>query len=312
MESLKLSFEAVLPIFMLMLLGYFLKRIKMADKKTFDSVNKIIFRVFLPTLLFYDIYKTNTAGLFDGKLVAFAIIGTICVYLIGFAIVMLVTKDNSKRGVILQCFFRSNYAILGIPLIKYICGDGSGGISSIMVAVVIPTFNVLAVICLEIFRGNTINFKKIILGILKNPLIIGCALGAVFNVCHIALPEIIDKTVADISEISSPLAIIVLGASFEFSDIKGYFKENLIAVSARLVFVPMVMLSLGALMGFTGEAFACLIVIFGAPVAVSSFSMAQQMGGDEKLASQVVVLSSAFCIFTLFVWIFIYDFIGII
>ncbi len=312
MESLRLSFEAVTPIFLLMLLGYALREFKIAEKKTFDAINGLIFKIFLPVLLFYNIYKTESSQVFDAKLVLFTFVSIFLVFVIGILVVKGITKDNAKRGVMLQGFFRSNYAILGIPLVNYICGEKSGALSSLMVAVVVPLFNVLSVISLEIFKENKIEFKKIIKGILLNPLIIGCILGIFAFVIKLKLPMVLEKTVSDISKIASPLAIVVLGASFTFSGIKGYFKENLITVFIKLVLVPLVMLSVAAMLGFKGEAFACLLVLFGAPVAVSSFAMAQQMGGDEKLASQVVVISSAACIVTLFVWIFIFGYLGFI
>lgn len=312
MESLKLSFEAVTPIFLLMLLGYFLKKTKIADKKMFDGINRLIFKVFLPMLLFYNIYKTPTFQEFDIRLIIFTIITILVVFVLGFASVFFITKDNKKRGVMLQGFFRSNYAILGIPFINYVCGEEAGGVSSLMVAAVVPFFNVLAVIALETFNGGKINFKKILKGVLTNPLIIGCICGVVFKLLGIRLPKVLEVAVSDASSVASPLAIVVLGASFAFSGIKGYFKENIIVVAVRLIIVPLIALFAAMYMGFTGESFACLIVVFGSPVAVSSFAMAQQMGGDENLAGQLVVVTSAFCILTLFVWVYVFSSMGVI
>lgn len=312
MESLILSLEAIAPIFLLLVLGYVLKCLKMADKRSFDAMNSLGFKVFLPTLLFYNVYKTEDTGIIDIKLIIFTIVGVMAVFAVGLVTAVLFTKDNSKRGVILQGFFRSNFAILGLPLVNYVCGEGSGGLAALMVAVVIPVFNVFAVISLEIFRGNTIDFSKIFKQIAKNPLIIGCVIGLIFLFGGITLPSFLEKPISDVSKIASPLAIIVLGAGFNFSDMRGYAKYNVLVVSARLVIVPLVMLTIAALLGFTGEALCCLIVVFGSPVAVSSFSMAQQMGGDEKLAAQIVVLSSALCVFTLFAWIFIFSSLGVI
>jgi len=311
MESLKLSFEAVTPIFLLMLLGYVLKNIKVVDKKCFDGMNKLVFKVFLPTLLFYNIYNTQNPEVFNSKLVVFTIVGVLVVFFVGYVSVLHLTKDNSRRGVMLQGFFRSNYAILGIPLVNYVCGEKASGLVSLMVAVVVPLFNVLAVVSLERFRDGNINVAKLLKGVITNPLIIGCVLGAVFFGFGITLPSVLEKTVSDISKIATPLAIIVLGASFTFSSIKGYVKELVITVSARLVIVPLVMLSIAAALGFKGEALACLMVVFGSPVAVSSFSMAKQMDGDENLAAQVVVVSSAACLLTLFAWIFALSSLGL-
>ena len=311
MGSLQLSFESIAPIFLMMLLGYVLKSIKLADKKSFDTMNRLVFKVFLPILLFYNIYKTEAAQVFDGKLIAFAVAGVLCVFLLGSFAVLALTKDNAKRGVMLQGFFRSNYSILGVPLVSYICGDGAGGLTSLMVAVVVPMFNVLAVISLERFREGNIDIKKLIKGIVTNPLIIGCLAGILCFGLRITLPVFVEKAVSDISKIATPLAIIILGASFTFSSMKGYVREILIVVSVRLLLVPFIMLTAAVLLGFSGEALACLMVVFGSPVAVSSFAMAQQMGGDEKLAAQLVVVSSAACLVTLFFWIFVLSSLGL-
>ena len=314
MESLKLSFEAVTPIFLMTLLGYILNKIKFVDEKIFDEINKFVFKVFLPILLFYNIYKTKSVEGFAGHLdlFAFTVIGVLCIFAAGLVFVYFITKENSKRGVLLQAFFRTNFAILGVPVVDYICRGNTGGLSALMVALIVPLFNVLAVISLEIFNGGKIAFKKIIKGIFTNPLIIGCFVGIVFLILKIELPKVIEKTVSDVSKVASPLALIALGAGFTFTNIKGYIKENVIVLLARLVILPLIMLSLAAFIGFRGEAFACLLVAFGGPVAVSSFSMAQQMGGDKTLAGQLVVLTSAFCILTLFIWIFVFGQFGVI
>ncbi len=313
MESIKLSFNAVMPIFILMALGYFIKKIKLADKKSLDTMNKVIFKIFLPLLLFYNIYSTKTSGIFDVKLIVFTIISVLVIFVLGYFAVMLLTKENAKRGVMLQGFFRSNYAILGIPLVSYICGDKTTGLASLMVAIIIPVFNTLAVIALERFReGNTsLNITKLLKGIVTNPLIIGSLMGVLFFVTGINLPPLIEKSVKDISSIATPLSIIILGSVFEFSDIKGYFRENVIVVTTRLIIVPLLVLPVAVWFGITGEALACLLVTFASPVAVSSFAMAQQMDGDENLAVQVIALSSALCLITLFLWIFSLSFLGL-
>jgi len=305
MDSLLLSVEAITPIFLLMLLGYGLKQFRVATKDQFNAINRLIFKIFLPILLFYNIYKTDIGSILDGKLIAFTVIAVLIVFAAGYGLVFLFTKDNAKRGVMLQGFFRSNFAILGIPLVNYICGDNAGGLSSLMVAIIVPLFNMLAVITLERFRDGKIQFGKLIKGILTNPLVIGCAVGAIFLLLDIQLPSLLETTVSDAASIASPLAIVVLGASFNFSTIKTSIKELIITVATRLLIVPALAITAAVLLGFRGEALVCLMVAFGAPTAVSSFSMAQQMGGDEELAAQIVVFSSALCLFTLFGWIFL-------
>lgn len=312
MESLKLSFEAIFPIFMLMLVGYVLKLLKITDKKGFDAVNTLVFKVFLPVLLFENIYKTNSRQMFDLKLTVFIIVGVTAIFIAGYFIVPHLDGDNTKRSVMLQSFFRANYAILGIPLVGYICGENAGGTASLMVALIVPLFNAFAVLCFEIFRGNGFSgFGRTFAGVIKNPLIIGCAIGIVFFAFGIKLPPLIEKSVNDIAKIATPLSIIVLGAGFTFSSTKGYASPLIITVVTKLIIVPVIMLCPAILLGFRGEALACLLITFGAPVAVSSFSMAQQMGGDEKLAAQIIVISSVLCLFTLFGWIFALNYAGL-
>ncbi len=311
MESLKLAFEAVGPIFILMMLGYALKSIKMADKKTFDTMNKITFKIFLPVLLFYNIYKTDVMEIFNLKLIIFVLSLVLIICIIGYFLVNAVTDDNVKKGVLLQAVYRSNFVILGVPLVEYICGNNATGLASLLVAIVIPIFNVLAVVTLERFRNGKPDPLVLLKGIITNPLILGCIFGILFFVTDIRLPKVLEKNTSDISGIATPLSLIVLGATFTFSSIKGYAKELWFANLSRLVIVPLIAVISAVFMGFRGEALACILVIFAAPVAVSSFAMSQQMGGDENLAALDVVSTSAFCVVTLFAWIFVLSYLGL-
>lgn len=313
MESIQLSFNAVMPIFILMLLGYLIKKINLVDKKNIGVINKLIFKIFLPVLLFYNIYSIQTTDAFNLKLIIFTVIGILFVFVLGYFAVMFLTGNNKKRGVMLQGFFRGNYAILGIPLVNYICGNETSGLASLMVVVVIPVFNILAVVALERFRdGNSRpDVLKLLKGIITNPLIIGCVVGLIVFALDIKIPSVIEKSVKDISSMATPLSIVALGASFELSDIKGCLRENIIVVITRLIIVPLIILPIAVWLGFSGETLACLMIVFASPIAVSSFAMAQQMDGDETLAVQVIATSSAFCLITLFLWIFALSYIGL-
>ena len=164
----------------------------------------------------------------------------------------------------------------------------------------------LAVITLEIFRGQKINVLKILKGIAKNPLIIGSALGLLSVAFNISLPETIDKTVSDIAAVATPLALIVLGASVTFDSIKSCSRNLIICIIARLVVVPALCLGTAALIGIRGVDFVSLIGLFASPCAVSSFTMAQQMDSDFKLAGAAVVFTSVLACFTMFLWIFFF------
>ena len=305
MENLILSFNIVLPIFLILSLGYILKKLKILDELTTKNMNSINFKVFLPLLLFYNVYKTDLSVVFNPKLLIFSIISVILVFLLLFIIIPLLEKDNRKRGVIIQGIFRSNFVIFGVPVCEALFGQNATGVASMLIAVVVPLFNFLAVICLEIYRGGNINFKKIIKGIITNPLIIASIIGLFFIYFKIKLPAPIEKTINDISKIATPLAFILLGSSFTFSAFSVYIKQLSITLLGKLIIVPGIVLYIAALLGFRNIELTCLLSVFASPTAVSSYTMAEQMDGDSILAGQIVVLTSIISIITVFLWIFI-------
>lgn len=305
MENLILSLNVVLPLFITMSLGYFLKYLNMFDNNTLDTMNNITFKSFLPMLLFYNIYKTDLQGVFNLKLMIFSATCVIALYLILYLIVPLIEKDNKKRGALLQGLFRSNFVIFGIPITESLFGSEKVGVAALLIAVIVTLFNILSVIALETFRGGKPNFRKISIGIIKNPLIIASCLGILTLLLKIKIPTAIEKTISDVSKIATPLSLILLGASFKFDNIKKYLKQTTIAVVGKTILTPCIILPICIMFGYRGVELSTLMIIFAAPTAISSFTMAQQMDSDSDLAGQIVVFTSAFCVVTVFMWIFI-------
>lgn len=305
MENLILSINVVLPLFLMMSLGYLLKKLNMFDEATLKPMNSVTFKVFLPILLFYNVYKTDLNGMFNPQLMSFAGVSIILSFILLCVLVPIIEKDNKKRGVIIQGIFRSNFVIFGIPVIVSLYGEQFSGVTSLLIAVVVPLFNILSVVALEIFRGSKIDFKKIIKGVITNPLIVASAIGLVFLFIGIKLPSAIEKTVSDISKVATPLSLILLGASFKLYAYKGYIKQLIIVVAGKLVLIPGIFVPIAILFGFRGVELACLLIMLSSPTAVSSFTMAQQMDADSELASQIVVFTSGLSVLTVFLWIFI-------
>lgn len=306
MENLILSFNVVLPLFLMIVVGYVLKVLRVYDEHTISGMNKLVFKFFLPLLLFINVYQTDVAGVFDPKLMVFAIVGVLGAFLSAWLIIVLVEKDNRKRGVLIQGIFRSNFVIFGIPVTTSLFGSEATGAAALLVAVIVPMFNMLSVVILEIYRGSRIDVPKILKGIITNPLIIGSVTGLLFLLFGVKIPVILEKTISDLSKVTTPLALVILGASFTFGSVRGNAKQILIGVLGKLVIVPAICLSLAILIGIRGVGLAILMSLFGSPTAVSSFSMAKQMDGDEDLASHLVVLGSMLSVVTMFFWIFIF------
>jgi len=287
-----------------MALGYVLKRLKMFDDNTLKVMNSITFKIFLPLLLFYNIYKTNLKGAINLKLMCFAIISVILTFIVLCILIPLIEKDNKKRGVLIQGIFRSNFVIFGLPVACSLFTQDKIGVIAILIATVVPVFNMLAVISLEIFRCGKLDIKNTLKGIITNPLIITSVIGLSFLVLGIKLPTVIEKSISDISRIATPLSLILLGGSFAFNDVKTHLRQTVIAVVGRLVIIPGILMPISIWIGFRDIELLALMLIFASPTAISSFTMAQKMDGDSDLAAQIVVFTSALCTLTVFLWIF--------
>lgn len=312
MNNLILSFNVVVPLFVNIMFGYFIKRIRLVDSNTLKIMNNVTFKTFLPLLLFYNVYKTDLDGTINKKLMIFAPTVIFIVCITTTILILMIEKENKRRGVLIQAIFRSNFVLFGLPVIISLFGDESAGVTSMLIAVVVPIFNFLAVIILEIFRGGRIDVKKIVKGIITNPLILSSMAGLILLFLNIKLPYFIEKSINDISKISTPLALIILGGSFEFNKVSGNIKQIFIGVMGKLIIVPIIFIPIAIKLGFRYIELATLMIMLTAPTAVSSFTMAEQMDGDGELAGQLVVFSSAASVFTIFIWIFIIKQLGYI
>lgn len=310
MENLMISANAVLPMCLVMAIGYGTRRLGWLRREEISTINKIAFRIFLPCLLYYNIYCSDLSGSFDPLLMTYAVGGVLLTFGLALGYTLLTEKLPERRGVLIQGMFRSNYVIMGIPVATALLGADQLGTVSILIAVIVPLFNMLAVVVLEVFRGQKPKPLHILGQIAKNPLVIGSVLGILTLVAGIRLPHILEQTIQSVSAIASPLQLFLLGAFFQFSGLKTYRRELVTVSIAKLIVSPGLFLGLGALLGFRGVAFVSLIGIFASPTAVNSFTMAQQMGGDAELAGDIVVTTSAASILTMFLWIFLFKSLG--
>ena len=310
MENLMISANAVLPMCLIMALGYGTRRLGWIRREEISTINKIAFRIFLPCLLYYNVYCSDLSGSFDPLLMAYAVGGVLLTFGLSLGYTLLTEKLPERRGVMIQGMFRSNYVIMGIPVATALLGADQLGTVSILIAVVVPLFNMLSVVVLEVFRGQKPKPLHILGQIAKNPLVIGSVLGILTLAAGIRLPHILEQTIQNISAIASPLQLFLLGAFFQFSGLKTYRRELMTVSAAKLIVAPGLFLGLGALLGFRGVAFVSLIGVFASPTAVNSFTMAQQMGGDAELAGDTVVVTSAVSMLTMFLWVFLFKSLG--
>ena len=324
MESFLFALGAVAPIILLVALGYALRHIGLIPSSITGQLNRLVFRVLLPCNLFLNVYKIGSDAAISFGYIWFVLAATLLFLLLSLPLVLAVTRDKGRRGALAQAVFRSNYALVGIPLATSLFGEAGAIVATLLSAFTIPLFNVLAVICLTVFgRGGRINLRAILRGIFKNPLIISIALGGVALGIRALLITLgipfrlsditpVFSVVEQLSRCATPVALLTLGAQFSFSAIPALRREILVGVTLRTVAVPLVALTVAYLLGcFSGAHFAAFVAVFATPVAVSSVPMAQEMGADSELAGQLVVFSTLLSGVTIFLFTFALKAIGV-
>lgn len=305
------ALSAVVPMFCLMSIGAFVKYQKWLTDEELNHMNRMVFRVFFCCMMFHSLYTTDLAATFRPKLMLFGACGVLIIFSLLMLIIPRVESDNRRRGVMVQAIFRSNFVLMGVPIVANIFGEENIAVSTMMIAIIVPLYNVLAVFALETFRGGKFALIPILKGVLKNPMILGAIAGATLLILGIHVPAPVLKPIGQISAATTPVALIILGASFKFGSTHEHRPQLLTCILGRLILVPSIMLTAAILLGFRGIDFVTLIAIFGTPCAVVSFAMAQQMDGDADLAGNCVVFTSALSCFTIFCWILLFKTLGI-
>ena len=241
----------------------------------------------------------------DLTTILYAVGATVISFGFLFLLIPKIVKDRNTYGVLIQGIARANYAIYGIPLVTMIYPGRDISIAAMIVVCVIPIFNVFSTIALMTYGGGKASARVIAKGVLLNPLIIGTALGFMFLLLDVRLPGVLQTAVKQLGGIATPLALFLLGTSIDFTSAKTNLRLLTGAVTARLVILPVVFLTGAVLLGIRDVNLATLLALFASPTAVSSYPMAQQIGGDAELAAQQVVFTTAFSGVTIFLWLFL-------
>ena len=305
LDSFLIALSAVTPFLIYLGLGFFAVRSKLATASFMQSLNKFTFQVLFPFMTFNSVYGAAPEDMPSLKLIVFSVGSVLLLILLLMAVVPKIVKENPRRGVIIQAIFRSNFVIYGLPLAASVFGAKSSSVTGVMVLIMVSLFNISSVIVLEIFReGGQVKLKPLLLGILKNPLLQGCVVGLIFFALRIRLPELISKPIATLANMASTLALITLGAALRFDEMAKNRRVISIVLVIRLILLPLVGLTIGWLIGLRGIELFLVLLIYGTPIATSSYPMAQNMGGDGPLAGQLVFVSTVFSLGTIFLFIF--------
>ena len=298
------SIEAILPIFITIGIGMLIKRAGMITSEQVKVFNKITFITCYSSMMFSNIYGKELDEALDMRSIVFAASGVFAVFLLSTVFTLAIEKKQKTRGAMIQALFRSNFVILGIPVVANVFGAENCTLTAGLITVVVPVFNILAVIVLEVFRGTKPNAKKIIISVLINPMIIGAVVGLTANLTGVTVPQFIVSPINSLGAAATPIALLILGMSFSKSSIENCKRNLIIVCIAKLIVIPGIMLSIAVALGFRDVALVSFVALFASPCAIASFTMAQEMDSDVELAGNCVVFTSLLSCITMFLWIF--------
>ena len=308
MEDLLFSLNAVAPLFFLMAAGYAVRQMNLVSDKFLSEANRFVFKFMIPLMLFQNVRIAFRGDFSNASLIFPALAGVSVVIVVSLCIVPLFIKRRGQRGSMIQGIYRSNFMIYGMPLATGMYGQAAAQPIAMMLGVMTPFYNLVAVMILSIFsetRSKRISFVQLLKEIATNPLILGCVAGMMFGVFNIDIPAAINKPVAELAAAASPLALLLMGGEFRFKRLSNNLLKIFSATAARLVIVPLVAMLVFIPMGFRSIELSVLLCIFATPTAVSSFIMASNMGCDGELSGQIVVLTTVCSSATIFLFVFV-------
>lgn len=305
MKELILSFEIVIPIFLLIVLGYFLKRIKLLKHEAMETMNKLAYYVLFPVMIFNSLYTAAFNQAFNLPVIIFTVAYLAIMFVLALLIIPRLEKQNEKRSVLMQGWFRGFTLLLGFPIITGLFGADSTALLALVVVVAVPLRNVLSVITLQKYGQTKVSEKAMLMSIITNPLIISCILGLIAMSIDFKMPYIIAKPIEDVAKIGAPFALILLGGFIELGKLKGNIKQILIGVLGKLIVWPALFMAAAILLGFRGIELGVILTLVCVPIGTATFVMSQEMGGDGELAAQLTIFGTLLSIITIFAWIFV-------
>lgn len=307
MENLIFSLNATIPIFIMMILGNIFKRIHLLDEHSLKVINKFVFMVALPVLMFEDLATQDIVAIWDGKFILFCFVVTFIEIVLAMLISLFAVKKE-QRGEFIQAAYRSSAALLGAAIITNIYGDS--GMAPLMIVGSVPLYNICAVTVLSLTNPehkeiDFINMKKTLKGIVTNPILIGIIVGFIWSILKLPYPTVLEKTVNNIAKLATPLGLMAMGGSLEFRKISKVLKPAVVATFMKICGFVMIFVPIAILLGFREGQLIAILVMLGSATTVSCYVMAQNMQHEGTLTSAIVMLTTLFSSFSLTFWLWL-------
>ena len=303
MNALIFSFEIIFPFLLYMLAGMACRKMKIIGPEGPSKINRLVFQLFLPVSLFLSSATASPSVGEALRTIVFALASLLLTFFLAWAFYAKKEISPDQKGVMVQDAYRSNLALFGVALTEALLQGKGTGITEAVIGILIPAFNLISVFILSYYGEGTVNRKELFWKIIRNPLIDAIFLGGLVRALGIPIEGPLKTGLKSLAQVATPLALVGLGAGFSFQQSKAYKKLLLPAVFTRLLLAPGIFLSLAAVLGFHGEPMVSLLAFLAGPCSVSSYAMADAMGKEGPLAGQILLYTTAFCSFSLFLFI---------
>ncbi len=310
MEILAYTLNGIVPVFSVIFVGMFLNKLNFFSVKTKDEIIKLVFYVGTPCLIFMNVATSDIYSCFDFKFEIFTVFLIISLLFLSILFCSFI-KDPAKKGAVVQLAYRSNFAIIGMPIALNFLSPAGVTLTAVTLSFAVITYNISAVLLLSYYGGVERNFKSMIKGIITNPLIVGTFAGLFFALLKIPVPVILSKTLSTLGDIASCMGLIIIGTSITLQGFKLNKKEIFVSVFLRNIFAPLWFVGIGLLAGYRGDAIMVLAIMSSAPAAVNCFVMAKKMNVSADISAFGVSLTSIFSIFSVFVCVYLIKLFGL-
>lgn len=322
MDNFTFALNATIPVFLVIVLGFFLQKVHLLNDSFNKTANEYVFKCALPVSLFRSIAGMDFYSEFNLGFCLFCFTATTVMFLGVWAAAWLLMKDKGQVGAFAQASARSSAAILGVALAVNIYGDS--GMVPMMIMSSVPFFNVYSVLILSFSPqvdgdGNLLPaargggaVKAACINVAKNPLILGILLGVPFALMRIQVPAMLDSALSTVGATATPVALLVVGASFSGSEAMKRWKGAVCSSFVKLFLLPGIFLPLAAMLGFRQSEIIAILIMTGSPTTVASFVMAKNMHADGVLTSNAVLLSTILSSVSITFWLYLLRSFGLI
>lgn len=312
LDSFLVALRVAVPMALLMAVGCIARKAGLTDRSTMRSLDKLTFRLFMPVLLFKNIYETDLSQNFEPRCILFSGAALTAIFLVALLLPPRLLPDRRQAASVGQAMMRTNYILFGIAVAESIYGRGNVGTVALLGAFAVPLTNAFGVVILEVNRSGRARPGQLLLSILKNPMVLATLAALALTALPLRIPALLWSVIADIAGVTTTISFISLGVSLDLGEARTNLRPLGLGIALRMLLIPLVFLPLSVALGFRGPSLCALMILFATPTAVASYPMAVAMGADGPLAGQLVCATTVLSVFTMFCYTFFFRSLGLL